>query len=231
MSKPLAVVSLSGGMDSTTLLAHTLETHDVIALSFNYGQRHQRELESARDIANYYGVEYHIIDLRSVGRLLTGSALTDDDVDVPEGHYEAESMKATVVPNRNAIMANIAVGVASSRKAEHVALGIHAGDHAVYPDCRPAFVSSLDVLVSVALEGFHTPRIETPFVQWSKADIVKRAFELNVPLGKTWSCYKGGTKHCGRCGTCVERIEAIRTAEMIDPTEYEDTSFALGVLA
>lgn len=231
MTRPLAVVSLSGGMDSTTLLAHVLQDHDALALSFDYGQRHVRELDAARAVAAHYGVEHHVIDLTSVGRLLTGSALTDAAVDVPEGHYEAATMKATVVPNRNAIMANIAVGVASSREAEYVALGVHAGDHAVYPDCRPEFVDALRHLAVTALEGFPTPRIETPFIAWSKTDIARRAGELGVPLEMTWSCYKGGDRHCGRCGTCVERVEAIRDAGMIDPTGYDDYAFAQAVLA
>jgi len=203
MSKPLAVVSLSGGMDSTTLLAHLLQGNEVLALSFDYGQRHRKELDAARDVSQYYGVEHHVIDLTSVGKLLTGSALTDSSVEVPEGHYEAENMKATVVPNRNAIMASIAIGIASSRKAKFVALGIHAGDHAVYPDCRPEFVEVLRELASVALDGFHAPRIETPFVLWSKTGIAREAGRLGVPIERTWSCYKGGEKHCGRCGTCV----------------------------
>lgn len=231
MSKPLAVVSLSGGMDSTTLLAHLLQDNEVLALSFDYGQRHRKELDAAKDVSQYYGVEHHVIDLTSVGKLLTGSALTDSSVEVPEGHYEADNMKATVVPNRNAIMANIAIGIASSRKAKFVALGIHAGDHAVYPDCRPEFVEVLRELASVALDGFHSPRIETPFVLWSKTKIAQRAVQLGVPIERTWSCYKGGEKHCGRCGTCVERIESFRDATLYDPTEYEDKAFAEGVLA
>ena len=231
MTRSLAVVSLSGGMDSTTLLAYVLQDHDALALSFDYGQRHVRELDAARDVAQHYGVEHHVIDLTSVGRLLTGSALTDTSVQVPEGHYEAATMKATVVPNRNAIMANIAIGVASSREAACVALGVHAGDHAVYPDCRPEFIAALRHLAATALDGFHTPRIETPFVTWSKTDIARRAGALGVPLEKTWSCYKGGDRHCGRCGTCVERIEAIRDAGMTDPTGYEDYAFAQAVLA
>jgi 7-cyano-7-deazaguanine synthase len=231
MSRALAVVSLSGGMDSSTLLAHIHQTYDVLAVSFNYGQRHARELTAAAEIADHYGVEWHEIDLRSVGALLTGSALTDRSVAVPEGHYAAESMRATVVPNRNAIMANIAIGIASARDARMVALGVHAGDHAVYPDCRPEFVTALRKLAAAALEGFSTPFIETPFITWTKTDIAREADRLGVPLGKTWSCYAGRTHHCGRCGTCVERIEAMRDAGIEDPTQYEDRQFAEGVLA
>lgn len=232
MSKPLAVVSLSGGMDSTTLLAHMIDTgYDAIGLSFNYGQRHVKELDAAREIARHYDVEYHVIDLRSVGRLLTGSALTDDSVDVPEGHYAADTMKATVVPNRNAIMANIAIGVASARKADCICLGIHAGDHAVYPDCRPEWVATLRHLAAASLDGFWTPRIDTPFVHRTKADIASLAGVLRVPLEKTWSCYVGRDRACGRCGTCVERLEACRDAGIEDPLDYEDREFAKAVLA
>jgi 7-cyano-7-deazaguanine synthase len=243
MSRALAVVSLSGGMDSSTLLAHIHQTYDVLALSFNYGQRHARELTAAAQIAEHYDAEWHEIDLRSVGKLLTGSALTDPSVPVPEGHYAEETMRATVVANRNAIMANIAIGIASARGAELVALGIHAGDHAVYPDCRPQWVAALRDLAAKGLDGFHTPKIVTPFVTWTKADIAAEGARLGVPLGLTWSCYKGGelkhgntyvnvkAKHCGCCGTCVERIEAFRDAGVPDPTEYHDTEFAASVLA
>ena len=231
MSRALAVVSLSGGMDSSTLLAHIHQTYDVLALSFNYGQRHSVELDAARDIAEYYDTEHHVIDLTTVGALLGGSALTDPTVPVPEGHYAEDSMRSTVVPNRNAIMANIAIGIASARGAEMIALGIHAGDHAVYPDCRPQWVGALRELASKSLEGFHTPRIDTPFVIWSKTDIAREAARLGVPLELTWSCYQGGAVHCGCCGTCVERREAMRDAGVADPTEYADTAFAWRVLA
>lgn len=221
-TRPLAVVSLSGGMDSTTALAWTLSTHDVVTLSFNYGQRHYKELDAAKAVADHYGVEHHVVDLRSVGRLLTGSALTDTTVDVPEGHYAQDTMRATVVPNRNAIMANIAVGVASARGAERVVLGVHAGDHAVYPDCRPEFVTALQRCVDAALDSFHTPNVVAPFISWSKTEIAKCAHDLHVPLGLTWSCYAGGEDHCGCCGTCVERYESLRDAGVQDPTVYAD---------
>lgn len=231
MSRALAVVSLSGGLDSSTLLAHMHQTYDVLALSFYYGQRHSFELGSAQAVAAHYGAEHHEIDLGSVGKLLTGSALTDSSVPVPEGHYAEENMRATVVPNRNAIMANIAIGIASARGAKLVALGIHAGDHAVYPDCRPQWVGALRDLAAKGLDGFHTPQIVTPFVTWSKTDIAREANRLGVPVELTYSCYKGDAKHCGRCGTCVERIEAFRDAGVPDPTEYQDTDFAKAVLA
>lgn len=223
--RPLAVLSFSGGMDSTTLAAHYHDLgYDLLLISFDYGQRHARELRAARDVARHYRAEHHIVDLSSVGALLAGSALTDRTVDVPEGHYAAESMRATVVPNRNAIMANVAAGIASSRAAAVVALGIHAGDHAIYPDCRPAFLTALQQSVTAALDGFPTPTVEAPFVHQTKTDIARRGAALGVPFALTWSCYQGGPLHCGRCGTCVERREAFNDAGLTDPTEYALTA-------
>lgn len=219
---PLAVLTFSGGMDSTTLTAHYHHAgHQLLLLSFDYGQRHIRELEAARRIAAHYRAEHHVLDLAGVGTLMPGSALTDQGVDVPEGHYAAETMRSTVVPNRNAIMANVAVGIASARGAAVVALGIHAGDHAVYPDCRPAFLDALRVSVAAALDGFRTPAVDAPFLHMSKTDIARLAVDLDAPLALSWSCYQGGAVHCGRCGTCVERKEAFADAGLIDPTTYD----------
>jgi 7-cyano-7-deazaguanine synthase len=220
--KPLAVLSFSGGMDSTTLAAHyARKGYDLLLLSFNYGQRHRRrELEAAAGIAGYLGAEHHVVDLSSIAPLLPGSSLTDPDVDVPDGHYAAESMKATVVPNRNAVMASIAIGVASARGAELIGLGVHAGDHAIYPDCRPEFVDALRELAAVALKGMHTPQIVTPFVDRTKTEIAAYAETIGAPVHMSWSCYKGGEVHCGTCGTCTERKEAFADAGITDPTEY-----------
>lgn len=221
MNRPLAVLAFSGGMDSTTLAAHYRhEGHDLLLISFDYGQRHARELAAAEAVAEYYAAEFHIIDLRSVGALLPGSALTDPAVPVPDGHYAEASMRTTVVPNRNAIMANICAGIACARRAPVVALGIHAGDHAVYPDCRPPFLTALNESVTTALDGFPTPRIEAPFIGLSKTNIALVAAGLAAPLHLSWSCYKGGSIHCGTCGTCTERREAFTEAGLPDPTEY-----------
>lgn len=216
-----AVLLASGGLDSTTLASwFAYRNYDMIMLSFDYGQRHVREIDAARAVAAWYDSEHHVIDLRSVGGLLTGSALTDSSVPVPDGHYEEASMRATVVPNRNAIMANIAIGIASSAKADAVGLGIHAGDHAVYPDCRPEFAQALRDCARLALEGFHVPEIVTPFVYLSKAEVALIGTRKGAPLHYSWSCYKGGEKHCGTCGTCTERKEAFLNAGITDPTEY-----------
>lgn len=218
---PLAVLAFSGGMDSTTLAAHYHDQgHALMLLSFDYGQRHARELAAAAAVADHFQAAHHIVDIAAVGALLPGSALTDPAVPVPDGHYAAETMRATVVPNRNAIMANIAVGIASAHRADVVALGIHSGDHAVYPDCRPEFLTALRASTAAALDGFPTPDIEAPFITWTKADIAGHGVEIGAPLHLSWSCYNGASVHCGTCGTCVERREAFTDAGVPDPTRY-----------
>lgn len=151
--------------------------------------------------------------------LLHGSALTDPAVSVPDGHYTEDSMKATIVPNRNAIMLAIGCAAAYSSSAEVVALAVHAGDHFIYPDCRPDFIDAFERMERLAME-MPTLRIETPFLRRTKADIVRTGADLGVPFEETWSCYKGGTSHCGTCGTCVERREAFAVAGVPDPTRY-----------
>lgn len=200
------------------LLAHLLaEGREVHCLSVDYGQRHRRELEAARAICAHYGVDHRLADLRALAPLFGSNALTGG-VKVPEGHYEEESMKATVVPNRNMLLISVATAWAVSLRAESVAYGAHGGDHAIYPDCRPEFAEALDRAVRLA--DWHEVRLERPFVKMDKADIVRRGAELDVPFGLTWSCYVGGERHCGKCGTCVERKEAFRLAGVADPTDY-----------
>jgi 7-cyano-7-deazaguanine synthase len=211
------VVLLSGGLDSTTLLAANTKTTGLV-LSVDYGQRHSRELEAAFAVAAHYGIEHQVLDLRSWGLLLTGSALTDPTVDVPHGHYADASMAATIVPNRNATMLMAAVGIAVTRGARRVLTAVHAGDHPVYPDCRPAFISAISYAALLATDGKAT--VAAPFSEITKTDIARLAGELNVPIGLTWSCYEGGDVHCGQCGTCVERIEALHDAGVTDPTMY-----------
>lgn len=220
----LIVATVSGGVDSVTL-AHSLaaDGHDLVCLSFDYGQRHAKEVGFARACAARLAADHHVVDLRPVGALLTGSALTDAAVAVPEGHYTDASMAVTVVPNRNAIMLAVAVGVAVARRASAVATAVHAGDHAVYPDCRPAFIEAAEREARIANEGFLADgfRVLAPFVDVSKAEIVRRGAALGVPFAETWSCYLGAERHCGRCGTCVERREAFVLAGVDDPTAYE----------
>ncbi len=212
-------------MDSVTLAHKVAQEHELIGLvSFDYGQRHKKELDYAKACADELNTEHILIDISNIGRQLTGSALTDN-VDVPDGHYAEETMKITVVPNRNAIMLSIAFGIASARGAEAVATAVHGGDHFIYPDCRPAFTESFETMQRHALEGMGEISLFTPYVHTSKADIAAEGLRLGVDYRTTWSCYKGGEVHCGRCGTCVERREAFHLAGGIDPTVYADEAF------
>ena len=221
------VAVVSGGLDSTTM-AYSLRAqgYSLVAISFDYGQRHRKELTFAEQVAADLDAPWTLIDLHAAGltTLLTGSALTDDTVTIPDGHYADESMKITVVPNRNAIMLSIACALAVTREAGAVAFGAHTGDHFIYPDCRPEFVRAFEAMVNIAVEGLASIEILAPFLSMTKTDIVKLGRELKVPFERTWSCYKGGAVHCGTCGTCVERREAFAQALVADPTVYESES-------
>jgi 7-cyano-7-deazaguanine synthase len=218
------VALVSGGLDSVTL-AHLLHHRGHAPLhlvSVDYGQRHVRELDEARACAGRLGARWDCIDLRSLGRLLGGSALTDEDVAVPDGHYADETMRITVVPNRNAVMLAAAHAVAVAEGASMVAAAFHAGDHPIYPDCRPEFVDAYRRMQTLATEGFAPPgMLVTPFLHLDKTAIVREGARLRVPFERTWSCYRGGERHCGRCGTCVERREAFALAGVADPTGYD----------
>jgi len=224
----LAIVS--GGMDSVTMLhqLHYDGEKKLGAVSFNYGQRHNKELHFALQNCQDLDVEWTLVEMAFMKSLLEGSALTDARVDVPEGHYEADSMKATVVPNRNMIMISIAAGIAIAQDYDQVAVGIHAGDHAVYPDCRPLFAEKMNETLFTATEGFWgawVDKLYTPYIFSSKSEIVAFGEAIGVDYSKTWSCYKGEDIHCGKCGTCVERKEAFSLARVEDPTEYRDETF------
>jgi 7-cyano-7-deazaguanine synthase len=254
-----SVAIFSGGLDSTTLVYDMVSRgYEPHLLSFNYGQRHKKELTYAEKTSFTLGLRHDIVDLTGITHLISNSALTAVhkheggglDIEVPEGHYAEDNMKLTVVPNRNMIMLSIAAGVAVNNNYKFVATGVHAGDHFVYPDCRPTFIDAANAAVVYGNEGFgqigfsledgdEVPNrfIWAPFMHQSKADIAGKAFQLEVPLADTWSCYKGGETHCGRCGTCVERLEAIHQAVetiygekaadlgLFDPTQYADTEF------
>jgi 7-cyano-7-deazaguanine synthase len=218
----MKVVALaSGGLDSTVLLYHLVKKKhaEVYALSVDYGQRHVRELDSARKVCSMLGIPIEVVDLKGITKLLSGSALTGGG-EVPDGHYAEESMKATVVPNRNMIMLAIAAGWAINLKADAVAYAAHAGDHEIYPDCREVFTCALETAVRLA--DWHEVGFYRPFVGITKAEIVALGAHLNVPFEHTWSCYKGGEKHCGTCGTCVERLEAFAQVMLKDQVEYEN---------
>jgi 7-cyano-7-deazaguanine synthase len=219
------LVICSGGLDSVSLAYMVAAEHDLAGLiSFDYGQRHRKEVEFAAAAAQQLGVPFDLIDMRHIGQFLSGSALTDD-VDVPDGHYAEETMKATVVPNRNAIMLAIAFGVAAAKGAEAVAAAVHGGDHFIYPDCRPDFIDAFQAMQDRALDGYASVKLYTPFVHVPKSAIVTEGAKYGTPFADTWSCYKGGEVHCGRCGTCVERREAFDIAGVEDPTLYADPDF------
>lgn len=215
------IVLLSGGIDSSTLLYRTAKEgiEDIVALSFNYGQKHERkELTAAKLIARAIEVEHIEVNISAIKPLLS-SALTDFDKLVPDGIYDIDNMADTVVPNRNMIMLSIAVATAISRGDNTVAYAAHAGDHTVYSDCRPAFVSAMQRAIDFASD--HKVILDTPYITYLKSAIVAEAHTLGVPLGLTYSCYKGGEKHCGVCSTCRERKKAFIDAHVHDPTEYE----------
>ena len=219
------IVICSGGLDSVTLAHKVAVENELVALvSFDYGQRHKKEIDYARKCAERLGTLHQVIDISHIGSMLGGSALIDD-IAVPDGHYAEETMKVTVVPNRNAIMLAIVFGIASAKGADAVAAAVHGGDHFIYPDCRPAFIEAFQTMQNFALDDQANIKLYTPFVMVSKADIVSAGQALAIPFEETWSCYKGGTTHCGRCGTCVERIEAFALANVPDPTEYTDSEF------
>ncbi len=225
------IVICSGGLDSVSLAYKVAQENTLTALlSFDYGQRHVKEVEYAAASATRLGVPHRIVDIRQIGAALSGSALTDD-VAVPDGHYAEETMKVTIVPNRNAIMLAVAFGMAAAQKANAVAAAMHGGDHFIYPDCRPGFMNAFQAMQDAALDGVAQVRLHTPYIDGSKADIVADGARHGVPFAETWSCYKGGQIHCGRCGTCVERREAFYLADVADPTEYDDPDYWLAALA
>lgn len=221
-----AVVLCSGGIDSATLAFKVAEAGALERLvSFDYGQRHRREIERAAAIAARLGARHDVVDISGLGWFLTSSSLIRGGEAVPDGHYAEDNMKSTVVPNRNAIMLSIAFGIAAGAKADAVGIAVHSGDHFIYPDCRPAFVDAFRAMQDCALEGMWQVELYAPFVGTDKAGIVREGARLKVPYELTWSCYKGGETHCGRCGTCVERAEAFHLAGVPDHTAYADPDY------
>ena len=213
------VVIYSGGMDSYTVLNKALrDGYEVYALSFDYGQRHVKELDVAALACKGLDVHHKIVDISAINQIIGGSSLTDD-IEVPEGHYEAENMKSTIVPNRNMILLSLAVGYAVSLKACKVYYGAHSGDHAIYPDCRPEFVKKMDDVCRIA--NYDEVEIVSPYLKNSKIDILTDGLKMNLDYSQTWTCYNGREKACGKCGACQERLEAFKLNNVIDPIEYE----------
>jgi 7-cyano-7-deazaguanine synthase len=213
------VVLCSGGMDSVAALYWARREHEVAAaVSFDYGAKHnQREIPFAVEHAHRIGARHETIALDFVNRLFASDLLRSGG-DIPEGHYEAENMKQTVVPFRNAIMLSIACGFAESIGGEALVIAAHGGDHAIYPDCREAFMRAFSD--AMRLGTYAQVKLLRPFIALNKAQIAREGAKLGVDFARTWSCYKGGEVHCGKCGTCVERREAFAEAGLADPTVY-----------
>ena len=202
-----SVIIVSGGMDSITLL------HD-------YGSNHNaKEIPFAELHCKRLGIKHITIPLEFMHKYFKSSLLEGADA-IPEGHYEDENMKSTVVPFRNGIMLAIAAGIAESNGLDHVMIANHGGDHAIYPDCRPEFISAMSSATSAG--SYNGVTVIAPYTSITKGDIARKGKELGIDYTETWSCYKGGDKHCGKCGTCVERKEALRDAGIEDFTEYEE---------
>jgi len=218
-----SIVLLSGGMDSVSALYHAHHEGGGVAaaLSFDYGSKHNaRELPFARHHARLLEVPHHVVRLEFMDRLFQ-SDLLQSGGPIPDGHYEEAGMRRTVVPFRNGIMLSIACGLAESVGATSVVIAAHAGDHAIYPDCREPFMEAMGAAMrSGTYAGIELVR---PFIRLDKAGIAGRGHALGVDFSRTWSCYKGGELHCGTCGTCVERREAFLKAGLTDPTVYQHT--------
>lgn len=213
------VVVYSGGMDSFTVLNTAIQNGlDVYALSFDYGQKHSKELEVAAQVCRTLGVSHKVVDITAINSLMANSSLTGD-TNIPEGHYEDDSMKSTVVPNRNMVLLSMAIAYAVSLEAGKVYYGAHSGDHHIYPDCRPEFVDAMNAVSKIA--NYQSVEIVTPFLYSSKGDILKAGLSMNLDYANTWTCYNGREKSCGKCGACCERLDAFREQGKTDPLDYE----------
>ena len=213
-----ALLVLSGGMDSTTLL-YERKNEIALAVSFDYGSNHNgREIPFAKFHCEKLGIEHLTIPLKFMHDYFKSSLLSGADA-IPEGNYADENMKSTVVPFRNGIMLSVAAGLAESRGLTKVMMANHFGDHDIYPDCRKEFVDAMSQAMSAGTYANIT--IDAPYTLISKADIARKGKALGLDYGQTWSCYKGGQVHCGKCATCLERKAALAEAGIEDTTEYE----------
>ena len=212
-----SILILSGGMDSTTLL-YDQQERIAAAVTFDYGSKHNaREIPFARLHCERLGIEHLVIPLGFMSQYFE-SSLLEGGAESPEGHYADDNMKSTVVPFRNGIMLSIAIGLAESRGLKHVMMANHGGDHTIYPDCRPEFVNAMSEAARTGT--FPGITLLCPFTNLTKGQIAARGRDLGIDYAETWSCYKGQEKHCGKCGTCVERQEALAEAGIVDPTDY-----------
>jgi 7-cyano-7-deazaguanine synthase len=229
----LALIVFSGGLDSTVLAAHYRDSHRLLLLSFDYGQRHAaRELLAAREVAAHFSAEHHIADMSAIGSLMAGRTGTARARDTPETMASARAVRAIGVPNRNAIITDVAVGVAMSRRAELVALGVQrvrTADRFPVPDATPEFFDAYRAMVGLASRGSHTPRIDTPFMEMRKEEVIAYGHKLGAPLEKTWTCCLDGLTQCGECHPCDLRRRAFSQSGVTDPTVYgSETDAARG---
>ncbi len=214
-----SVLIASGGMDSTTML-YDYKDRIALAISFDYGSNHNsREIPFAQLHCERLGIKHIVISLAFFKEYFKSSLLEGADA-IPEGNYDDDNMASTVVPFRNGIMLSIAAGIAESNGLKYIMMANHGGDHAIYPDCRSEFVDALDKAVQTGT--YIGVRLLTPYTKWTKTDIARRGAELGIDYSETWSCYKGGEVHCGKCGTCTERREALREAGIPDTTKYSE---------
>lgn len=213
------VVIYSGGMDSFTVLHRALrEGRNVHALSFDYGQRHVRELDTAKRVCQALSVPHQVVDIRSIHGLIDSSSLTDATQDVPRGEYASENLASTAVPNRNMILLSLAIAKAVNIGADRVDYGAHGGDHVLYPDCRPAFVEAMRHAAGLA--NLAPVEIHAPYLHATKADIVRDGLAMGLDYADTWTCYKGEQLACGQCASCCERREAFADNGVSDPLGY-----------
>lgn len=213
-----SIIIVSGGMDSITLL-YERKDDIAIGISFDYGSNHNaREIPFARLHCERLGIKHITIPLSFMHQYFKSSLLEGAEA-IPEGNYDEDNMKSTVVPFRNGIMLSIAIGIAESNNLRRVFIANHGGDHTIYPDCRPRFIKAIDAAAQAGT--FVDVHVEAPYTSLLKEEIARRGHELGINYAETWSCYKGGEKHCGKCGTCEERKEAFRLAGLDDPTDYE----------
>lgn len=214
-----SLIIVSGGMDSITML-HEFKDRIGLAVTFDYGSNHaKKEIHFANLHCERLGIKHLVIPLDFIHKYFKSSLLEGAGA-IPEGRYDSDSMKSTVVPFRNGIMLSIACGIAASNCLKKVMIANHAGDHTIYPDCRPNFIHALSEAMKDGT--FEDVEIFAPYTNITKGDIAVHGKKLGINYAETWSCYKGGEKHCGKCGTCVERKEALAYAGIDDPTEYEE---------
>lgn len=214
-----SVIIVSGGMDSITLLYQKKE-EIALAISFDYGSNHNaREIPFAQMHCEQLGIKHITINLDFMHQYFKSSLLEGADA-IPEGHYASDNMKSTVVPFRNGIMLSIAIGIAESNALDEVLIANHGGDHTIYPDCRPEFINAIN---NAAIQGtYNNVNVVAPYTNITKGEIAHIGAKLGIDYSQTWSCYKGEAQHCGKCGTCIERREALAEAGIVDTTVYSE---------